>query len=198
MPAVQSDPKTCLKCGYLRRASDAGPEESCPSCGAIYAKVEASLRGKEAAATPAARNDHRAPAAIIQPEDIPLFVDEDRRRTTHLLYFLYLLPLGVTALMAYTIAKSIKDDYQDEIAAAHNEWQYDTLAKVIWVVAATVIFALVVGAAQGGYLLTHDETLHHFAQSAGKGLSVIVGLLYAWTLLRTLRGWFGLIRGEGP
>ena len=200
MPAVQSEPKTCLKCGYQRRSSDAGPIESCPSCGAIYAKVEAAQRAKEAAQAPVARPEARAPgqAAVIQPEDIPEFIDQDRRRMTHLVYFLYFLPTGVSALMAYAIAKSLRDDFRDEIAAAHNEWQYETLAKVIYVFAAAVVLAVIIGAAQGGYLLTHDQSLHHFAQRGGNVVLVVAGALYLWTLLRTLRGWFQLVRGEGP
>ena len=35
--------RKCLKCGYERLASDVAPEYECPSCGAIYAKVEAAL-----------------------------------------------------------------------------------------------------------------------------------------------------------
>ncbi|HSS47215.1 MAG TPA: hypothetical protein VLL03_07370, partial [Burkholderiales bacterium] len=36
--------KACIKCGYQRKAGDAAPETECPHCGAIYAKVEASLK----------------------------------------------------------------------------------------------------------------------------------------------------------
>lgn len=35
--------KKCLKCGYLRKVSDDGPEYACPRCGAVYAKVEAAI-----------------------------------------------------------------------------------------------------------------------------------------------------------
>ncbi len=33
----------CHKCGYTRRDPDEGPENACPSCGGVYAKVEAEL-----------------------------------------------------------------------------------------------------------------------------------------------------------
>ncbi|HVS25914.1 MAG TPA: hypothetical protein VHE58_01165 [Burkholderiales bacterium] len=36
--------KLCIKCGYQWKAGDAAPETECPRCGAIYAKVEASLK----------------------------------------------------------------------------------------------------------------------------------------------------------
>ena len=38
--------KNCLKCGHQRLPADLGPDISCPSCGAIYAKVEAALAEK--------------------------------------------------------------------------------------------------------------------------------------------------------
>ncbi len=38
--------KVCIKCGYQRRPEDTAPETECPHCGAIYAKVEAALRGE--------------------------------------------------------------------------------------------------------------------------------------------------------
>lgn len=38
--------KNCLKCGYQRVPTDAGPDFSCPKCGAVYAKVEAALAEK--------------------------------------------------------------------------------------------------------------------------------------------------------
>lgn len=33
----------CKKCGYTRKPHDAAPDYECPSCGAVYAKVEARL-----------------------------------------------------------------------------------------------------------------------------------------------------------
>jgi hypothetical protein len=38
--------KKCLKCGYVRQPTDTPPETACPSCGAIYAKVEAVMEQK--------------------------------------------------------------------------------------------------------------------------------------------------------
>ncbi|HUL41136.1 MAG TPA: hypothetical protein VLV32_04425 [Burkholderiales bacterium] len=39
--------KICIKCGYQRKPSDTAPEGECPHCGAIYAKVEAAVRGEQ-------------------------------------------------------------------------------------------------------------------------------------------------------
>ncbi len=38
--------KTCVKCGYVRQASDTAPDYECPKCGVIYAKAEAVLATK--------------------------------------------------------------------------------------------------------------------------------------------------------
>ena len=200
MPAVQSPAKTCLKCGYQRHPGEVGSMESCPGCGAVYAKVEAAQRNRQAQPPALAPSlETCAPgAAITQPEQAVGVIDADRRYMTHLVYLLYVLPTGVSTLMAYSIAKSMRDDDRDELAAAHNIWQYETLAKIMWVFAAAVLVALVIGAAQAGYLLTHDASLYRFAQRGGRVVLAVGGALYLWTLLRTLRGWSNLMRSEGP
>ncbi len=40
MTASETDtpPQACPKCGYVRQASDTGPQAECPHCGVIYAK----------------------------------------------------------------------------------------------------------------------------------------------------------------
>lgn len=35
--------KECVKCGYIRQATDTAPTYECPKCGVIYAKAEAAL-----------------------------------------------------------------------------------------------------------------------------------------------------------
>jgi len=65
--------KKCLKCGYVRRATDVAPEYECPSCGAVYAKVEAAFRnsptiGTTAAAPRPGPSRGRTPSASSPPE----------------------------------------------------------------------------------------------------------------------------------
>jgi uncharacterized membrane protein len=104
----------------------------------------------------------------------------------------------VTALLGYSLAKANRDNYSDEIAAAHNDWQYETLSMLLWPVLALLAMAVVLGLAQAGYWLTNDLPLHRFAQRGGTVLLVLAGALYAWILLRTVRGWLQLARGAGP
>lgn len=40
--------KQCVKCGYLRQASDNAPDYECPKCGVVYSKVEASAAAAQA------------------------------------------------------------------------------------------------------------------------------------------------------
>ncbi len=42
--------KTCLKCGHVNAAATGDDLEACPSCGAIYSRVEAALAAKGATA----------------------------------------------------------------------------------------------------------------------------------------------------
>ncbi len=39
--------KICKKCGYERKLEDSAPDYECPKCGAVYAKVEASLEREQ-------------------------------------------------------------------------------------------------------------------------------------------------------
>jgi uncharacterized membrane protein len=191
MSPAPSSARTCLKCGYERRSQDSGPAESCPSCGAIYSKVEAALKGREEAAA-------FKPAMVGAIPYVPEYVDDERRRLTHTVYLLYLLPTGISTLLGYSLVKSIREDHKDEIAAAHNEWQVGTLSRLVYVVGALLVLALVVAAAQGGYWFTHDEGLHSFARKGAQALLILAGAVYLWVMLRTARGWFALFRGEGP
>ena len=43
--------KTCVKCGYIRQATDRAPDYECPKCGVIYAKAEAVQHPPEAVTT---------------------------------------------------------------------------------------------------------------------------------------------------
>jgi uncharacterized membrane protein/predicted RNA-binding Zn-ribbon protein involved in translation (DUF1610 family) len=191
MSSSSSSARTCLKCGYERRSQDVGSADSCPSCGAIYSKVEAALKSREEAA-------NFKPAMVGAIPYVPEYVDDDRRRLTHTVYLLYLLPTGISTLLGYSLVKSIREDHRDEIAAAHNEWQVATLSSLVYVVGALLVMGLVLAIAQGGFWFTHDEGLHLFARRGGLGLLILAGAVYAWVLLRTLRGWLALFRAEGP
>ena len=111
MSANTPSAKVCLKCGYERRAHDAGPAAACPSCGAIYAKVEAAFR-KDGPPKAAASAPDNSPTMAVE------YIDATRRRMAHVIYLLFALPTGVTALMGYSLAKANRDNYSDEIAAA--------------------------------------------------------------------------------
>lgn len=57
--------KVCQKCGYERTGEETAPEFECPSCGAIYRKVEAALASKKAAPTPSTPNNHLPDSVVV-------------------------------------------------------------------------------------------------------------------------------------
>jgi uncharacterized membrane protein len=179
--------RSCLKCGYARRPADGGPPESCPQCGAIYAKVEAH-HGQQAAMR------RSAP----EQEESSNYLDPERRRLAHLVYALYLLPTGLSNLLGYSIARTSVEDHSDEIAFAHSDWQVETMSRVIYVIIAALVLLLVMGASRAGYWMIHDEELLHFSTSVGKLLLVVSAATYLWVAVRSAKGWMHLFRGEGP
>jgi len=61
--------KACLKCGHVNSAASGAELEACPSCGAIYSRVEAALASKARSATATAPQAQSAtPAAPTQAE----------------------------------------------------------------------------------------------------------------------------------
>ena len=66
--------KTCIRCGYERRATDTGPDYACPACGVVYAKAEAAhaaaqaLRPRSAPVTPTSTPN---PARVAMPDAEP-------------------------------------------------------------------------------------------------------------------------------
>jgi len=51
--------KKCLKCGYERTEADYAPDYECPSCGAVYAKVEKLARERRATVSRAGKFDRK-------------------------------------------------------------------------------------------------------------------------------------------
>ena len=58
--------KTCLKCKVTAEVADS-PQASCPSCGAIYAKVEEQTAKEQTQARLAAARGHMAMASLTRP-----------------------------------------------------------------------------------------------------------------------------------
>lgn len=181
--------RTCLKCGHVRRPTDVAPPEACPACGAIYAKVEAHRSGlyevRRRAGTSAGQGDGE-------------YVDAERRRLAHLVYFLYLLPAGLTTLLGYSIARASGDDHADEIAFAHTDWQVETVSRVFYLVIAALALAALLAGVYAVHALLHNEALLGFARILSGFLLVVAGGTYLWVAVRSVQGWIQLVRGEGP
>jgi len=57
--------KACQKCGYERTGAETAPEFECPSCGAIYQKVEAALASRKAASNPSTQNNYLPNSVVM-------------------------------------------------------------------------------------------------------------------------------------
>lgn len=69
--------KKCLKCGYGRLLTDQGPMYACPSCGAIYEKVEEAIRSQSAAA--ANKKTIEATQVVVRQKEITAVVGSPKR-----------------------------------------------------------------------------------------------------------------------
>jgi uncharacterized membrane protein len=218
---MSSNDKQCLKCGYVRGVGDeAAPIESCPKCGAIYAKVEAALREREAAgikpavsAPPSVRprsvalpsKGDDAEAAHDDPNIVQVDIGELKASPiAHLIYAVLLLsPLvkisWIAALapiagivVAYIMRSPDKDTWLD----SHFTWQIRTF----WIGFIVGAVLLLIGFAFG-YLV-----LRSIAGNGGAGAWIgyyggvgTVALMIAvslWLLFRTIKGWYRLFKRE--
>lgn len=59
--------RICRKCGHVHKEATGAPMEACPSCGAIYSRVEAArAQGSHTPSQPTARSQ---PRAIVPTQD---------------------------------------------------------------------------------------------------------------------------------
>lgn len=84
--------KTCLKCGHVNTAATGAALEPCPSCGAIYSRVEAAMAGggpdsafpsRRASPAAAASGPLAAKSRSIDENDVDIHAfAEDLRRSS--------------------------------------------------------------------------------------------------------------------
>ena len=104
MTPPADEPTSCVKCGYVRQPADSAPDYECPRCGVVYAKAEVAMRAQERARDVEARRviagERRAPP-LERPEPADPAPERDAdppRLAAHIVYLLYAIPVGVTAL----------------------------------------------------------------------------------------------------
>lgn len=77
--------KTCLKCGHVNPSATGDDLEACPSCEAIYSRVEAALARKSQSKPPAPAPAPRppAPAPFVWKGREAIFLDQLRRDSNY-------------------------------------------------------------------------------------------------------------------
>lgn len=110
--------KKCLKCGHVANY-DAAPPQACPSCGAIYTKVEEALRQRQEVRTQPSREatsefrntvtDQPSAARMTRPQggggaDVHAFAQRMRDES---LYPAWRKIVGVSTIFCYVIAALI-------------------------------------------------------------------------------------------
>ena len=92
----------CLKCGYQRQPSDTAPDEECPQCGRIYAKVAAALKAKKEAALPFDFKNASKAERQKQCNRIAKEIGDDQFFTKKELHYLPELLLDGEQVLAFT------------------------------------------------------------------------------------------------
>lgn len=184
--------KTCMKCGHKRTPEDGGPPYACPECGTVYAKAEASERARQAAAA--------QPELQRQNEtEFAARIDRERRLITmaHVVYALYLVPIGLTALAGVVVAHRLRSKAHGSWLESHFRWQIRTFWGAILATIAIVV---------AGKLLLSSTMLFAAGKGAAAGVIGVVGvgtlgvvavsLLALWCVYRVVRGWINLAQAE--
>lgn len=189
-----TDGTTCLKCGHVRLASDAGPSHSCPRCGAVYAKVLEARRTQQAAVPP-----RPASTAGVTVDQLPrnereaagyrLSQKADRRDAliAHVVYLLFAIPLG-TAFIGVIVAHVMRHAGPARWLDAHFKWQI----KTFWWGLCLLLAVFVASTVLTKLVATPPSVLIVWLQVAG----LLYTLLVLWLLYRLIKGWVQLFRGR--
>ncbi|WP_332825594.1 DUF4870 family protein [Ramlibacter sp.] len=126
-----------------------------------------------------------APAAPARSDNITVMA--------HLVYLLYALPTGITALLGLVVAYACRGQARGSYLDSHFRWQIRTF----WVV-------LAVGLLVGAVAIAVVGGMVHLFQNSTAGILFTVGvgylflclflLLSLWFLYRTVKGWYFLFK----
>lgn len=204
MTPFQDVPKQCRKCGHPRSPDTTAFDAACPSCGAIYAKMEAQFRSEAAAADDARAMDQLLKENKAWERAHAHELESVRReqikgiRLAHLVYLLYILPFGLTGIIGVVIAHVMTSSEGGNWVQTHFRWQISTFWwGVFWAVLLIVLNYVIIrgiaplvaakeGAASGVFTFLT-------ASGALATLGIALGL---WLLYRVVKGWFYLFRGD--
>jgi uncharacterized membrane protein/predicted RNA-binding Zn-ribbon protein involved in translation (DUF1610 family) len=204
MTPLADEPKSCVKCGYVRQPADSAPDYECPRCGVVYAKAEAARRAQERARDIEARRviaDERRTPPLERPE--PAVPDPERdadppRLAAHIVYLLYAIPIGVTALAGVIVAYSMRARQRGTWRASHYTWQIRTFWYLTPIVLSRARRRAGHGRRHPVYVASRKS---QYAGLVLLGLLTVIVLgtialvVLAW---RVIRGWYRLSQGKAP
>jgi uncharacterized membrane protein len=203
MHSQQGEHKTCLKCGHTRTPQDEGPDYACPRCDAVYAKVEALHRARQARlAEEDERRRQRIEREAWRREHPRQTLAQERgewgrKALAHTTYALLMLPTGVTAPVGVVLAHAMKARADGCWTDSHFERQVSTfwrtflLGLALWAMA---WFTLSVTDA----LIGAPDLIKQMGTPASYAIALKIGsfALLGWYMVRLARGWLVLARGN--
>lgn len=204
MTPLADEPKSCVKCGYVRQPVDPAPDYECPRCGVVYAKAEAAMRAQERARDIEARrviaDERRAPPPKRPKPAVPDSEPDANapRLAAHIVYLLYAIPIGVTALAGVIVAYSMRTRQRGTWLAGHYTWQIRTFWYLTPIVLPALAAALVTIVAIPVYVASRKEpyaALVLLGLLTVNVLGTIALVVLAW---RVIRGWYRLAQGKAP
>jgi len=196
--------KTCLKCGHIRLATEPPPDYACPSCGAVYAKLEALQRAQAETAQRDAAETLQFERRLAQGERAErqeaerAAQEQPHYRAAHAVYLLMVLPFAVTQVGAIALAYKMRHASEDSWLNDHFNWQINTF----WILTGLTVLA---GAALlvGGLSTTVIAVLRSgdavgVALKSMAGFGIICAIAVVVSLYRIGKGWYRLWLHESP
>ena len=111
----------------------------------------------------------------------------------HVVYGLYALPLGLTAVIGMVLAHVLKGQSNGSFLQTHFRWQ----VRTFWLSLAFTLLVLASGvAALGGFAVTGLQSAGNVlaALVTGAAFWAVLALVSAWFLYRVVKGWIYLVQ----
>ncbi len=202
MTPLRTVPPQCRKCGHPRSSDTVAPDSACPNCGAIYAKVEAQFKAREAAAVEREASVQLSRDAAVGEKQHAGELGAARaqvRKTTmlaHVVYLLFALPLGFTPIVGVVIAHAMRTVSGEPWLQSHFRWQIATFWwTVFWVV---LFFGLsnLMRLGVTSIFAKLGNVVGVLGLTGASGLLTVLWLALAiWVLYRIVKGWVYLFKG---
>ncbi len=202
---IVEEPRTCLKCGHVRRSSGEGPDDfACPACGAIYAKLEAlqKTRAQEAENLRSeTRNFDRHQVSQERFEQglaAREAAEAPRYAAAHLVYLLMVLPFVISQAFAIVLAYKMRRASDNTWLDDHCNWQIKTFWYLFGLSLLAGVTLLAGVASMSALIFTRDMAPVKWTFQSMAAFATICGLTLIVALYRIGKGWYRLSQRESP